>query len=123
MEITRNAPSDRQIIQKYRNGGFTVSGVSYDGPILVLSRSTVLWQAHGMSDIDGVALATTLRAANVSLCVIGCGVRMEPVPAALRAALKDAGIGVDPMETGAACRTYNMLVGEGRAVAAALIPR
>ena len=41
---------------------------------------------------------------------------------ALRAALKDAGVSVDAMETGAACRTYNMLAGEGRSVAVALIP-
>jgi uncharacterized protein len=43
------------------------------------------------------------------------------LPAALRTALKAAGISSDPMDTGAACRTYNVLAGEGRAVAAALI--
>ena len=68
-------------------------------------------------------VATTLRAANVSLCLIGCGVRTELLPPGLREALREAGVSVDAMETGAACRTYNMLVGEGRAVAAALIPR
>jgi uncharacterized protein len=46
---------------------------------------------------------------------------MRPVPAALRQALKDAGIGVDAMDTGAACRTYNVLMGEDRRVAAALL--
>jgi uncharacterized protein len=46
---------------------------------------------------------------------------MSPVPPALRAALRGAGIAVEPMDTGAACRTFNVLLAEGRRVAAALI--
>ncbi len=122
MEITRSTPQGRQVIQKYGAGGFTVSGARYSGAILVLPSSTSAWQASRLVDIDAVALASTLRAAQVALCLIGCGARTEPVPAALRTALKDAGVSVDAMETGAACRTYNMLASEGRAVAAALIP-
>ena len=123
MHITRNAPPDRQLIQRYGDGGFTVSGVRHSGPILVLPTATAHWEAQRVAEIDGASLATTLRAANVSLCLIGCGLRMEQLPAGLREVLREAGVSVDAMETGAACRTYNMLVGEGRAVAAALIPR
>ena len=63
-----------------------------------------------------IALAGTL-----DVCLLGCGAHMQPLPRDLRAALKDAGLTVDPMDTGAACRTYNVLTGEGRAVAAAVI--
>ncbi len=99
-----------------------MSGVRYTGPVLVAPAASTAWQAGSLIEIDAVALAAALRAANVSLCIIGCGVRTEPMPPGLRTVLREAGISVDAMETGAACRTYNMLAGEGRAVAAALIP-
>jgi uncharacterized protein len=47
---------------------------------------------------------------------------MDRLPKALRDALKEQGLNVEPMDTGSACRTYNMLVVEGRKIAAALIP-
>jgi uncharacterized protein len=122
MEIARNAPPDRQIVQKYRSGGFTVAGTRHDGPVIVMPKATVAWTAGQVAEIDGPALAATLRDSGIALCLIGCGVRMEPLPREVRAALKSAGIAVDTMATGAACRTYNVLVAEGRAVAAALIP-
>ncbi|TIS81776.1 MAG: hypothetical protein E5W88_32705, partial [Mesorhizobium sp.] len=53
--------------------------------------------------------------------LVGMGRDLRPLPAALRAALKEAGITSDPMSTGAAVRTYNVLLAEDRAVAAALI--
>jgi uncharacterized protein len=53
--------------------------------------------------------------------LIGCGARMAFVPRALRDALKAGGIACDGMDTGAACRTYNVLLAEDRRVAAALI--
>ena len=63
-----------------------------------------------------IALAGTL-----DVCLLGCGEHMLPLPRDLRMALKEAGLTVDPMDTGAACRTFNVLTGEGRAVATALI--
>jgi uncharacterized protein len=58
---------------------------------------------------------------DVEILSLGTGLRMAPVPAPLRLALKRAGIAVEPMDTGAACRTYNVLVAEDRRVAAALL--
>src|SRR5689334_5620428 len=123
MHMTRQAPADRQIIQRYRDGTFLVSGSLHRGSILVTPTATADWPVTRMSDLDAKALAMTLRTANVSLCLIGCGSRMEQVPHALRETLREAGVSVDSMETGAACRTYNMLAAEGRQVAAILIPR
>ena len=55
------------------------------------------------------------------MLLIGCGARIAPLPKAVRDGLREAGIGADTMDTGAACRTFNILVSEGRRVAAALI--
>ncbi|RUU99066.1 hypothetical protein EOB36_21480, partial [Mesorhizobium sp. M6A.T.Cr.TU.017.01.1.1] len=61
------------------------------------------------------------EADKVEILLVGAGKDLKPLPAALRAALKTAGITADPMSTGAAVRTYNVLLAENRAVAAALI--
>ena len=58
----------------------------------------------------------------VLLIILGCGRAMALPPPALRKALKEHGIVVEPMDTGAACRTFNVLAGEDRRVAAALLP-
>lgn len=75
-----------------------------------------------IEDVTLEALAPILAlAGQVDVCLLGCGTRLQPLPLALRTTLKAAGIPSDPMDTGAACRTYNVLAGESRAVAAALI--
>ena len=60
--------------------------------------------------------------AGSSCCCSGSGGASRRSSAALRGALKAGGIAVEPMDTGAACRTYNMLAAEDRRVAAALLP-
>ena len=57
----------------------------------------------------------------VEILLLGCGARPAPVPAALVEALRAAGVALDVMDTGAACRTYNVLAAEARRVGAALI--
>jgi uncharacterized protein len=60
-------------------------------------------------------------AAEIEVLLVGTGKTLKPLGKELRAALRDAGISADPMSTGAAVRTYNILLAEQRAVAAALI--
>jgi len=122
VEVVRNTPVDRPVLQTYRGGGFTVSGERHHGPIIVLPTRVVAWSVMHMNDMDSAALAALLREAGLALCLIGCGPRMEQLSKAARQVFKDAGLSVDTMETGAACRTFNMLASEGRAVGAALIP-
>jgi len=77
-----------------------------------------------MEQLDAAPLAPVLTeaaAGNVDLLLLGCGARMAMVPAALRQQLRDAGVVIEAMDTGAACRTYNVLMADGRRVAAALI--
>ena len=122
MKLIRQSSADRQLVQRYGNGGFRLSGVDYPGSVIVAGTETVAWSATAMASltIDDFAPLIAL-AGQLDVCLLGCGTTMQPIPRALRVALKDAGLAVDPMDTGAACRTYNVLLGEGRAVAAALI--
>ncbi len=122
MELTRQAPADRQIIQRYRNGGFRVSGVVFAGSVIVTPGATALWPVTAMDQLTASNFKTLIDSApGLDVCLLGCGARMQPLPKDLRLALKEAGLAIDPMDTGAACRTFNVLMNEGRAVAAALI--
>lgn len=125
MDITPLIPAGRQIIEGYGDGRFRVSGTVHETAILVFPDRTVPWAAGSVAEIsldnlDQVAAAA--RAGNVDVLLIGCGTRMALIPGELRRTLRAAGIVIEPMDTGAACRTYNVLMAEGRRVAAALIP-
>ncbi len=122
MKLTKQEAPGRQVIQRYGAGQFRVSGAVYPGSVLVLPGQTVLWPVAAAGELSFDHFAALLAiAATLDVCLLGCGARMVPLPAALRAKLKQAGLAVDPMDTGAACRTFNVLTGEGRSVAAALI--
>lgn len=61
------------------------------------------------------------EAAEIEVLLIGTGRSLQPIPTELRRIFRDAGISADPMSTGAAVRTFNVLLAEGRAVAAAFL--
>ena len=119
MELIAVSPAGRQIIERYAASGFRVSGVVYQGPVLVFPDRTLLWPA---ATLTSESLALVAEHGEVELLLLGLGRRMVPVAAALRAWLKARGIALEPMDTGAACRTYNVLLAEDRRVAAALLP-
>jgi len=124
MELTPQTPSEglagvRQLIERYGPRGFKVSGIIYQGAILVCQDRTVLWEAASAT-LEG--LRPLIEAGGIELILLGLGRRGAPVPRELRAALKARGIGIEAMDTGAACRTYNVLLAEDRLVAAALLP-
>ena len=122
MDITPVATAGRQIIERYAPSGFRVSGVIYHGPVLVFPDLTVAWDAASARDVTREALAPVIEHGGVQILLLGLGRSTSAVPAALRTALRTAGIALEAMDTGAACRTYNVLVAEDRRVAAALIP-
>ncbi|TGQ17371.1 MULTISPECIES: Mth938-like domain-containing protein [unclassified Mesorhizobium] len=109
-------------IEAYGNGGFRFADMSHRGSLLVMPSGI-----HGWEPADPLALKASdfdkllAEADRVEILLVGMGKDLRPLPAALRAALKEAGISADPMSTGAAVRTYNVLLAEDRAVAAALI--
>ena len=125
MDLTPLIPSGREIVESYGEGRFRVTGQVYESPILVFPERTLTWPVIRFADASLENLAPVLaagREGNVELLLFGQGPQMQLVPPALRQGLRAAGVVLEPMDTGAACRTYNVLMAEGRRIAAALIP-
>jgi uncharacterized protein len=121
-ELTPVEPGGRQFIESYGPGRFRISGRLHEGSVLILPERTNPWPVADMAGVTlGGLAAVTGAEPPADILLLGCGVRMRPVAADLRAALRAAGIALEPMDTGAAARTYNLLVAEDRRVAAALI--
>ncbi|NBC34758.1 MAG: hypothetical protein GVY13_18960 [Alphaproteobacteria bacterium] len=121
MDMTPLIPTGKQIITAYRPGGFKVSGAEYQGSVIVFPDRVVPWPVASVDDLSVDALEpVTAEGSGVEVLLIGCGVRMAPL-VRLKKALRESGVGADPMDTGAACRTFNVLLAEERRVAAALI--
>ena len=125
MELTPQRPGQipgeiggRQQIERYGAAGFRVSGIVFHGPVLIFPDHTILWEAASPT-LEG--LAPFIEAGGIELILLGLGRRGAPVKPDLRAALKAKGIGIEAMDTGAACRTYSVLLAEDRLVAAALL--
>ncbi len=122
MDATPLVPAGRQMIQGYDAGGFRIAGIRHAGSVLVLPEQTLAWPVAAPAKITVASLSPVRAAAPaVEILVLGCGGRLVMIPAELRAALKAEGIVVEAMDTGAACRTFNLLLAEDRRVAAALI--
>ncbi|MGF6231878.1 uncharacterized protein QFZ27_005833 [Inquilinus ginsengisoli] len=123
MEISSVIPPGRRMIDGYPPGGFRVAGTLYQGPMLIWPEGETPWSLSRIEDLDVAALDPVRRIdPPVEVLLIGCGPRMTLLPSVLRRQIREAGIGMDAMDTGAACRTYNVLISEGRRAAAALIP-
>jgi uncharacterized protein len=119
MELTAQSAAGRQLIERYSAAGFRVSGIVFSGPVLVFPDHTLAWET-ATPTLEG--LAPVIVTGGIELILLGLGRRGAPVAPSLRAALKAHGIGIEAMDTGAACRTYNVLLAEDRRVAAALLP-
>lgn len=122
MDVTPIIPADRQVIDSYGASGFHVSGAAYEGAVLVFPDRTERWEVSDPAEVTAESLAPVIAHGGIAVLLLGCGKRMRPVAPKLRQALRAAGIVVDAMDTGAACRTYNVLLAEDRQVAAALLP-
>ena len=125
MDLTPLIPSGRQIVESYGEGRFRVTSQLYQSAILVFPERTLTWPVLRFADASLANLELVLAAGrdgNVELLLLGQGPQMQLVPPDLRQGLRAAGVVVEPMDTGAACRTYNVLMAEGRRIVAALIP-
>lgn len=122
MDVTPLIPADRQVIEGYSASGFRVSGIAYRGAILVFPEVTQAWTAISIAEVTEASLAPVLARGGVEILLVGCGRRTALLSKDLRLTLRAAGIVLDAMDTGAACRTYNVLLAEDRRVAAALLP-
>jgi len=112
----------RAPIDAYGNGGFRFADMSHRGSILALPSGIEAWAAKSVAEIAGEALSRLLaEATTIEILLIGTGETMSPLPKGSRATLEAAGLFPDLMSTGAAVRTFNVLLSEERAVAAALL--
>ena len=112
----------RAPIDAYGNGGFRFADMSHRGSILCLPSGVYAWEPSNPLDLKPDDFARLLAEAEaVEILLVGTGKDIRRLPAPLRDILKENKISADAMSTGAAVRTYNVLLAEDRAVAAALI--
>jgi len=112
----------RAPIEAYGNGGFRFAGMSHRGSLLCLPSGIYGWKAPAPEELDAESLAMVFAEAEaIQILLLGTGPDLVPVSAALRQRCREAKIVAEPMATGAAVRTFNVLLHEQRAVAAALI--
>ena len=116
MQMNEIAFSQATPIDGYGPGFFRVGGKILQGAVCVTETG-----AQGWGGYDDTAVLLAL-AEKVDVIFIGTGAEITHMPADLREQLEQAGIGVETMSSPAACRTYNVLLSEGRRVAAALLP-
>ena len=124
MDVTPLIPAGRQIIETYGDGRFRIANVLHPGSVLVFPAQTLSWAVMEMAAMTVASLqpvALAAKSGEVELLLLGCGPRLAQVPRDLRELLRADGIIIEPMDTGAAARTFNVLMAEGRLVAAALI--
>jgi uncharacterized protein len=116
-------PAQVQLIRSYGPGRFLISDREWRQAVLVTPTATTPWNVVRAEELTLQSLEA-LKAAPIptELLVLGCGARAIFVPPDLRAALKEAGLALEVVDTGSACRIYNVLLAESRRVAAALIP-
>ena len=115
--LPRSAPIDA-----YGAGGFRFAEMSHRGSLLCLPDSMWAWPVTRPHEIDRHALARVFeQASGIDTLIIGTGNDVWLPPQELREALRRLHVGIDAMQTGPAIRTYNIMVGERRRVAAALI--
>jgi uncharacterized protein len=115
--LPRSAPIDA-----YGAGGFRFADMSHRGSLLCLPDAIWAWPVTRPQDVDRASLLRVFEAASgIDSLIIGTGNDVWLMPNDLREALRRHHVGVDTMQTGAAIRTYNIMIGERRRVAAALI--
>ncbi len=122
MDITPALSEGKLLIRSYGNGSFQINELQHVGSVLLLRNTVQPWSVMDPEDLNFSSLRPiVLSSDDVDVLLIGTGEHSEKKISVLRTRLADKGINVDVMSTGAACRTYNVLVHEDRLVAAALI--
>ena len=112
----------RAPIDAYGNGGFRFADMSHRGSILCLPDGVFAWDAILADELKPAHLSRVITTLSPpGFLLLGTGLSQVFPPSAIVAQFAEAGLGLEAMSTGAACRTYNVLLAEGRPVAAALI--
>jgi len=116
MRLTEIAYPDARPVDGYGPGFFRVGGEVHRGGLLLLPPGPASWD--GYEDTEALLAA----AGGIDVLLVGTGPEIVALPAAFRESLEAAGVGVEIMASPTACRSYNMLLAEGRLVALAALP-
>ncbi len=117
VDVTPLLRPDQKIIQSYAGGRFKISGQVYGHAVIVGTDFVKEWVPSPELDPADFSFLSN----NIDVLLIGTGATASFMVPALRQAFREQGLPVDIMDTGAACRTFNVLTAEGRRVAAALM--
>lgn len=116
MKFTEVTYGDVVPVDGYGDGFFRILGEVHRGPMALMPSGVVEWA--GFEDAEPLLAA----AGDLDVLFVGTGAEIAPLPAPLRRALEAAEIGVELMATPTACRTYNVLLSEGRRIGLAVLP-
>lgn len=116
MQLTEITYTGQPPIDAYGPGFFRVMDVVQEGPLAILPKGIIGWK--GLDDWSDLIEAIS----EYDVIFLGMGADIAPLPAAAKTKLEEAGVPFEVMGTPAACRTYNVLLSEGRRVAIAAIP-
>ena len=115
-------PAGRQLIQGYGDGLFRIAGGVHQGSVLLWPERRQPWVVTRAAEITIESLTPVLEAPEATeILIVGCGAVFVAPPRDLRNDLRESGLVLEWMDTGAACRTFNVLLAEGRPVAAAIL--
>ncbi|MBO6757147.1 MAG: Mth938-like domain-containing protein [Roseibium sp.] len=122
MEIRKAHFPGRAPVDAYGDGGFRFAEMSHRGSILCVPTGIYGWAPETAADMSMAAFERVFdEQSDIEVLLVGTGHDLVPLPADLKTAFREAGILADTMSTGAAVRTFNVLLSEDRAVAAALL--
>jgi uncharacterized protein len=120
MKFTLDRPATRHVVRGYSPGALRIGEQEYSRSVIVSAQTLITdWRPQRMDELTAADLEPVLGL-RPEVLLLGSGQRQVFPPHELLARLYAARVGFEVMDTGAACRTYNVLVGEGREVAAAL---
>ena len=123
MEIRDAHFPGRAPIDAYGNGGFRFANMSHLGALLCVPSGIYGWHVGDPSQFSQEAFERVFQEqADIEVLLVGTGTDLRPLSQELKTLFREASILADPMSTGAAIRTFNVLLSEDRAVAAALLP-
>jgi len=124
-QMTQNIPfyPGQVPVDAYGNGGFRFADMSHRGSILCLPSGILAWDIEGQDEINLKINYEHVvsEAEQIEILLLGTGVKQIFPQGDTRLFFENAGVQLEAMDTGAACRTYNVLLAEQRRVAAALI--
>lgn len=122
MELAPPLLAGRPPISGYRRGGFRLGGIEHPGSVLILPDGVHAWPVGDAAELSEETVRPVLdEGASLDFLILGTGARQIFPGSSLRESFANAGIALEAMDTGAACRTYNILLAEERIFAAGLI--